>query len=143
MKFPKKASLCYTIPNMQQKIIERYFFFGLLLATFAFTFFIFRPFWVTLVLGISLSIVLYPVYEWLQRNRIPNWLASVLTVLFFIIVFFGPLLGIGAIVFNQSQDLYILLTDSGNTGQFIDSIETKINSFLPGGMVLDIHQKIE
>ncbi len=127
---------------MQTKLIERYFFFALLLTTFIFTFFIFRPFWVTLVLGLSLSIVLYPIYEWLTKKRLPSWLAALLTVIFFIIVFLGPILGIGVIVFNQSQDLYRIVTDTGNSAQFIDSIETQINNILPGNMVLDINQKI-
>src|SRR3989338_4305231 len=123
--FYKKASLCYTI-TMQTKVIERYFFFGLLVSTFIFTFFIFRPFWIVLVLGLSFAIVLYPVYEWFKRRRLPNWLSSFLTVLFFVVVLCGPLLGIGAIVFNQSQDVYHKVTNNGNAGPFLDSIETKV-----------------
>src|SRR3989344_2103820 len=69
MIFHKKASFCYTNPYMQTKIIEKYFFFGLLLSTFIFTFLIFRPFWIALVLGISFSIVLYPIYEWLNNGN--------------------------------------------------------------------------
>ena len=126
---------------MQTKIIERYFFFGLLLATFVFTFFIFRPFWIVLVLGLSFSIVLYPVYEWFNKRKLPNWLASFLTVFLFTVVLCGPLLGIGTLVFNQSQNVYHLVTDNGNTRPFMDSIETKINKILPEGMVFDINKK--
>lgn len=126
---------------MQTKIIERYFFFGLLLATFVFAFFIFRPFWIVLILGLSFSIVLYPMYEWLNRRHLPNWLASLLTVIFFIIVLCGPLLGIGAMVFNQSQNVYHLVTDNGNAKPLFHSIETKINKILPEGMTFDINKK--
>ncbi|MEK7539447.1 MAG: AI-2E family transporter [Patescibacteria group bacterium] len=126
---------------MQTKIIERYFFFGILLATFVFAFFIFRPFWIVLVLGLSFSIVLYPIYEWLNKRYLPSWLASLLTVIFFVVVLWGPLLGIGAIVFKQSQDVYYIVTDNGNTRPFLDSIETKINKILPSGMVFDINKK--
>ncbi len=126
---------------MQTKIIERYFFFGLLLATFVFTFFIFRPFWIVLVLGLSFSIVLYPVYEWLKKRKLPNWLASFFTVFLFTVVLCGPLLGIGTLVFNQSQNVYHLVTDNENTKPFMNSIETKINKILPEGMVFDINKK--
>ena len=126
---------------MQTKIIERYFFFGLLLTTFIFTFFIFRPFWVVLVLGLCFSIVLYPIYEWLTKRHLPNWLASLLTVIFFVIVVCGPLFGIGVLVFNQSQDVYHIVTDNGNTRPFLSAVETKINNILPNGMTFDINQK--
>ena len=126
---------------MQTKIIERYFFFGLLLTTFVFAFFIFRPFWIVLILGLSFSIVLYPIYEWLNKRKLPNWLASLLTVFFFLIVLCGPLLGIGAMVFNQSREVYRIVIDNGNARPFLDSIENKINKILPEGIVFDINKK--
>lgn len=126
---------------MNTKIIERYFFFGLLLTTFIFAFFIIRPFWVVLVLGLCFSIVLYPVYEWLKNRRLPNWLASFLTVLLFTIVLCGPLLGIGALVFKQSQEVYHTVISNGNTGPFMESIENRINKILPGSVVFDINQE--
>ena len=88
MKFHKKASFCYNYPYMQSKIIEKYFFFGLLSATIVFVFLIFRPFWIVLMLGASFSIVLYPVYKWLKKSHMPNWSASLLTLFFFIIFLF-------------------------------------------------------
>jgi len=126
---------------MQTKIIEKYFFFGLLLATLLFTFMIFRPFWVVLVLGVSFSIVLYPIYEWLHKKHLPNWLSAFITVLLFIIVLCGPLLGIGAVVFNQSQDVYRQVIDNGSTEPFLNTIEKRVNKILPKVMTFDINEK--
>ena len=112
-----------------------------LLATFVFTFLIFQPFWIVLVLGLSFSIVLYPIYEWLNKRRLPSSLASLLTVIFFIIVLCGPILGIGTVVFQQSQNLYHVVVDNGNAKPFLDSIETKVNKILPPGIVFDINKK--
>ena len=126
---------------MQTKVIEKYFFFGLLLATLVFTFLIFRPFWMVLVLGISFSIVFYPFYEWLHRRHLSPWLSSLLTVLIFIIILCGPLLGIGVLIFNQSQDLYRIVVDSGSAGPFMNSISDTINNFLPEGVTFDANQK--
>ncbi len=126
---------------MQTKFIERYFFFGLLLTTFVLTFFIFRPFWIVLTLGLSFSIVLYPVYEWLTERKLPNWLASFLTVIFFTVILCGPLLIIGTMVFNQSQDVYRIVADNGSARPFLDLIETKVNQVLPEGVAFDINKK--
>ena len=131
---------CYTTP-MQTKIIEKYFFFGLLLATLLFTFLIFRPFWAVLVLGISFSIVLYPVYEWLNKKHLPNWLSALFTVFLFILVICGPLLGIGAVVFDQSEDVYRQVVNNGNAEPFLSLIENKVNNILPDIMAVDINEK--
>ena len=133
---------CYNRTYMQTKIIERYFFFSLLFAVFIFSFFIFRPFWIVLVLGVSFSIVLYPVYEWLNKRKIPNWLSAFLTVLFFIIIIGVPLFGIGIIVFNQSQDAYQMIVSNVDSLSFIDSINNSVNSVLPEGISFDLHEKI-
>ncbi len=125
---------------MQTKIMERYFFFGLLFATLVFTFLIFRPFWAVLVLGISFSIVLYPIYEWLKK-RMANWVAAFLTVVLFTIVLCGPLLGLGFIVFNQSQDLYHNVVRSGDIGPFLNSLGSTINKFLPQETNFDMQAK--
>lgn len=127
---------------MQPKIIEKYFFFGLLFITFIFTFFIFRPFWIVLILGASFSIILYPIYEWLNKKLSTNWLSSLLTLFFFIIVLCIPLFGVGSIVFNQSQDLYHSVINNGDTFPFITSLGDKINEILPKGISFDINEKI-
>ena len=126
---------------METKIVEKYFFFGLLLATIIFSFFIFQPFWVVLTLGMSFAIVLYPLYEWFKKIKFPSWLASFLTVFLFTIVLCGPLLGIGTLVFNQSQDIYNNAIETGNVGPLLDSIEDKVNKILPIGVNLNIHEK--
>ncbi|HBB49397.1 TPA: hypothetical protein DEQ22_00655 [Candidatus Nomurabacteria bacterium] len=126
---------------MQTKIIEKYFFFGLLLATLIFTFLIFRPFWVVLILGISFSIVFYPFYEWLNGRHLPPWLSSLLTVLIFVVILCGPLLGIGVLIFNQSQDLYRIVVNNGSAGPFMNSISDTINNFLPEGVTFNAGEK--
>ena len=127
---------------MQTKFIERYFFFGLLLGTLLFTFMIFRPFWAVLVLGMSFAIVLYPVFEWFKKGKLPNWLASLLTVFLFVIVLCAPLLGIGTMVFNQTQNVYHLVVDGGNTKAFVDSVSNAINNILPDSITFNASEKI-
>ena len=61
---------------MPTKTIERYFFFGLLSITIVFTFFIFQPFWIVLVLGASFAVVLRPLYEWFRKIKFPPWIST-------------------------------------------------------------------
>ncbi|MFA5750685.1 MAG: AI-2E family transporter [Candidatus Paceibacterota bacterium] len=125
---------------MQTKIIERYFFFGLLLATLIFTFFIFQPFWIVLVLGACFAVILRPIYEWFKKIKFPSWLSSLLTVAFFTIIICGPLLGLGLIIFNQSQDLYNSLINGGSIPS-IESIDEYVQKLLPKGINFDLSEK--
>lgn len=128
---------------MQPKIVERYFFFGLMFVTLVFAFFIFRPFWIVLVLGASISIVLYPVYIWLNNKINRNWLASFFTLLFFLVVLCVPLFTVGTIVFNQSQNLYnSVVTNHGNAGPLMSSLGNKINKILPRGVSFNMNEKV-
>jgi predicted PurR-regulated permease PerM len=128
---------------MQQKSIEKYFFFGLLLATLVFTFFVFRPFWVTIILGVSFAIVLHPVYDWFESKRLPNWFSALITVLLFLIILCGPLLGIGVLIFNQSQDVYRVVVEDGGVKPFMASVDNTVNRILPSGVNVDINEKAE
>jgi predicted PurR-regulated permease PerM len=126
---------------MQTKIAERYFFFGLLLLTLIFTFLIFRPFWVVLVLGISFSIVLYPIYKWFNK-KLPNWVASLFTVILFTIILCGPLLAIGVIVFNQSENALHSFVSNGTNQPFLEGLNDTINRALPQGVDFDVKARV-
>lgn len=125
---------------MQSKIIERYFFFGLLIGTLILTFIIFQPFWMVLVLGTCFTVVLYPIYAWFTK-KMPDWLASLLTVIIFVIVLCGPLFGIGKVVFNQAQNTYQTVIKGENSGIFLSRIETTVNKYLPEGVVFNAQEK--
>jgi len=128
---------------MQTKIVERFFFFGLLLSTLIFTLMIFKPFWAVFILGISFSIILYPIYEWMKRKNMSDWLAALLTLLLFVVAFCGPLLGLGALLFTQSQNAYVVVSSNTNSSQFIDSINTSVAQFLPEGFTFDANEKLK
>ena len=94
-----------------------------------------------LVLGVSFSIVLYPIYKWLQTKKVPDSLSAFLTVLFFIIVLCGPLFGIGVLVFNQSQEVYNIVVNTKSSVPLLELIGNKINNILPTNIPFDINQK--
>lgn len=127
---------------MQTKIMERYFFFGLLFITLIFTFFIFRPFLIVLILGASFAVVLSPIQKWFQKHKFSNWLSSLITVLIFLILVCGPLFLIGATVFKQSQNVYQIVTDQNKIAPFMNNLHNSINESLPSGISFDLNQKI-
>jgi predicted PurR-regulated permease PerM len=127
---------------MQTKIIERYFFFGLLLATFIFTFMIFKPFWIVLLLGIAFSIVLYPMFKWFIKIRLPRWLASLLTVIIFTIIVLGPISGIGVLVFKQSQNFYEEVIAGESIQPLINTLDSNIQKVLPDGLNFNVKDKV-
>ena len=129
---------------MQTTSTEKYFLFVLLLITVIFTLLIFFPFLAMLVLAVAFAVVLDPVYLWIKKHLVKNisWLASLLTVIAFLICLCVPLFFIGKAVFIQTQDIYLNVISKGDSNHFITSIETSINKLLPVGFNFDIHAKI-
>jgi len=123
---------------------EKYFLFILLLIVVIFILFIFSPFLGMLVLSASFAVVLSPVYSWIKNHitRNVSWLASILTIIIFLLFLCTPLFFVGKSVFGQIQDIYLNIMTSGNSSHFIDSINSSINKFLPAGFDFDIHSKI-
>lgn len=127
---------------MQTKLIERYFFFGLLLATLVFSFMIFQPFLAIIIIAACFAVILYPLYNWLGNKGLPAWASSFLTMLFFIVVICGPVFGIIALVFDQTQDLYFSIVGSGNAWTFLENAERSINLVMPEGIEFDAESRI-
>jgi len=129
---------------MQITSTEKHFLFVLLLITIILTLFIFYPFLAMLVLSAAFAVVLNPVYLWIKKHLVKNisWLASVLTVILFLIGLCVPLFFIGKAVFVQTQDLYYNMISSGDSNRFIASIDSSINKLLPEGFSFDVHTKI-
>lgn len=134
------VDFCYTKHRMQTKNTEKYFILGLLLLTFIFSFFIFQPFWIVLVLGASFAIVLSPIHKWLQKIKIPNGIAAFITVLMFMLVLIVPVFSISSTIFNESQNVYYGVVANGNIGTFLNSVESRVNEVLPSGVAFSIQE---
>ena len=129
---------------MQISSTEKHFLFTLLLITIILTLLIIYPFLTMLILAASFAVILNPIYLWIKKYLVRNisWLASLLTVTIFILCLCIPLFFIGKEVFNQTQSLYSSVVISNNSGNFINSIDSSINKFLPTGFDFDVHSKI-
>jgi predicted PurR-regulated permease PerM len=123
--------------------IEKYFFLGLLLLSALLVVVIFFPYVSVIIIGISLAILLHPMYEKIKKYlpKGTNWLASLVTMLIFLFIIAIPLLFLGSIVFDQFQNLYSSLSVTGSK-PLLSNLAESINTFLPDGFSFDIQREI-
>ncbi len=135
--------MCYTSHMHGSKIIEKYFFFFLLLATASFVGMILFPFFRVIVIGISISVVLYPLYLWIQKHTSKkyNWIPSLLTTLVFLVGLCIPLYILGSILFNQFQSLYSSLSTT-SAQSILTTVGNSLNNLLPNGIAFDVQKEI-
>ncbi len=124
--------------------IERYFLFILLLITIVITLLILSPFLTMFILAAAFAVVLTPLYRWIKKKLTGNiaWLASILTVLIFLLFLCTPLFFVGKEIFSQTQEMYNNIVSSGNSNQFIESANLSINKWLPEGFDINLNSKI-
>lgn len=123
---------------------EKYFLFVLLLIVIVLTFFIFYPFLAIIILAAAFAVVLNPIYLFIKNHLVRKiaWLASLLTVIIFLVGLCVPLFFVGKAVLSQTQSLYNSIVLSGNSSHLVESINSSINKLLPTGFNFDIHTKI-
>jgi len=129
---------------MQITSTEKYFLFILLLITIVLTLLILSPFLAMLVLSAAFAVTLSPLYSFIKKHitRDISWLASIITIIIFLLFLCTPIFFVGKSVFGQIQNVYISLINSGNSSHFIESINSSINKVLPIGFDFDIYSKI-
>ncbi len=131
-------------PHMHTPSIEKYFLFSLLIIVTALTLAVFYPFITIIVLAAAFTVVLNPVYIWIKKHITGGieWLASLITVVLFLIVLCIPLLGVGTLVFNQTQQAYQSMIDNKGSDTFIQMIDISVNKIMPEGFTFDTQSKI-
>jgi len=123
---------------------EKHFLFVILLLSLALVFSIFYPFLGVFVIAIAFAVTLNPVYLWIKTHIVKNisWLASLITIIIFLLCLCVPLFFVGREVFNQIQQLYFNMMVSDSSGHFLESINDSINRFLPAGFNFDISTRL-
>ncbi len=129
---------------MQTKNIEKYFFLGFLTVVLLFTLILFKPFFPVIIVGAALSVVLHPLYTWFRQKLTKgiSWIASIITVVIFVIILLGPVLTLGALILNQTQDLFSSISTPGASNIFLEKINVSINHILPEGVGFQVEDKL-
>ena len=116
---------------MNRHILEVGFFAVMLIGVILLTIFIFEPFWGALALGAVFAIVFYPAYELILKsiNNRKN-IASLLTLIIFVLAVFLPLIFFGSLVFQEAT---ILAQTETTTflGEKVIDLKVYIESVLP------------
>ncbi len=120
---------------MPEQSIRKYFFFGLFLLGTILTVIILWPFAKVLVLSVALSAVLHPIYMRIKKYVKFSWLASLLTVIIFLIVLCVPIYIVGTMVFNQSQTMAAWVAAHGGLDNITKIFNKSIHNVFPGGAI--------
>lgn len=107
------------------------FFYLLLLAVGALTFYIFLPYFITLAMATTFAVVCQPLYQAIRRivkNR--DAIAALITILITAILVLAPLTLLGMKVVQEAATLYDSINEEGTltSGNFIGTIEEMIES---------------
>ena len=129
---------------MKARVMEKNFFYSLLILVGILCSVVFWPFLTTLIVSISLSVVLYPIYTFFN-NKVTNntpWLSSLLTIVCFVIVLGVPAFFIGGMVFDQAQELYATFTSHGGSQPYIAQLSSTLSKVVPIEMVSGLEEKL-
>lgn len=116
---------------MSDRKPQLYFLLAILAGTFILVFFIFRPFLYALVLAMVFATVLQPVYQKIvgfTRGR--QELAALATILIIVAFIFTPLIFLGVQIFQEAQQLYSSLTESGGKNTVLNIFNSLLTSSL-------------
>ena len=129
---------------MKTASVEKYFLFILMALAIVLALAIFYPFLTVVILSAAFAVVLHPLYLWIRNHMTKGiaWIASLVTVIIFIIALCGPLFLIGKAVFHQTQEAYSSISKTQNTNTVIKKIDTSINKVMPTGFKFDTHAKV-
>lgn len=117
---------------MQGAFIKKYFFAILLLTVLLLAAILLWPLLTTIVMSIVLSVLFYPLYKKiLGKIKYPS-IASLLTVLVFVITLCVPIAIIGTVVFNQAQDVYAWIVAHGALDGVIGRLDAFLVQTFPG-----------
>ncbi len=116
---------------MDASLVRKYFFSALLVVSVGLGLVLFWPFLKIIALAAVFSVLLHPIYRWLQRRIKVKALASVLTILTFIILVCIPLYFIVTILVRQSQSMYLWLSTMGVIGTTAHHVSLWLHHVFP------------
>jgi predicted PurR-regulated permease PerM len=120
---------------------EKYFLYILLASSLVLTFFIFLPFLVPLIFGVSFAVLLHP---WFRRMlRVLGGrrsLSAFITILSFIIIICIPIAGIGFVGYQETQSM--LLGDSALLAPSASQVLQGLQEKLPQWLDINVQEQV-
>lgn len=128
---------------MSDRKPQLYFLLILLAGIFVLAFFIFRPFLYALILAAVFAVVFQPIHQKIVgfvRGR--QGLAALITILIVIIFIFTPLIFLGIQIFQEAQQLYLMLIEGNGKDiilNFLDALLDSFQNYLPATQEFSIN----
>lgn len=120
---------------MHESFVKKYFFSILLFTALILGVILFWPFLTTILLGIVVSVLFFPLYQKLHKKIKSSSIASILTVSAFIIILCLPLFFIATVVFNQAQNLYVWILQEGAFNSLMATGNMYVAQIFPGTVI--------
>lgn len=120
---------------MHESFTKKYFFSILLFVSLILGVILFWPFLTTILLGIVVSVLFFPLYQWLEKKIGSPSIASIITVSAFVIILCIPLFFIATVVFNQAQNLYTWITQEGALTGLMAEGNVFLTRMFPGSAI--------
>ncbi len=116
---------------MDASLVRKYFFSALLVVSIGLGLVLFWPFLKVIALAIVFSVLLHPLYRWLQRRVKFPALASILTLICFIVIICVPIYFVGVVVLHQSQNMYQWLVANGSLTDMAHHVSLWLHHIFP------------
>jgi predicted PurR-regulated permease PerM len=120
---------------MDKQKLQSYFLLAILLITVVLSFFIFRPFLLTIILAIIFAVVFEPIHKKIVNfTHGRNNLSALLTVFIILLFIFTPLFFLGMQIFHEASHLYTYFSNNGGSDGIFhigSNFVNKFQDFLP------------
>jgi len=120
---------------MRNRKPQFYYLLTLLLGTILLVFFIFRPFFYSIVIAIVFAVVFKPVHQKvLGCTRGRRSMAALITAVMIVIIILVPIILLGMQIFNEAQLLYVSITEGGGKDNLLNAVRKLviyIQRFIP------------
>jgi len=126
---------------MKKHTFEMGFFYTVLILSFVFLFFVFKPFITPLFLALVFASVFYPVHQKiLSRLKGRRGISAILSTLLLLLIIIVPLVVVAMLMLSETINVYNNLSQNGfgAVGRFIDTVNTVIVKFLPQSFAFDL-----
>ncbi len=112
-----------------------YYLLALLLGTILLVFFIFRPFFFSIIIAMVFAVVFQPVHKRVLRiTRERRSVAALITTVIIVIIILVPVILLGMQIFNEAQLLYVSITEGGGKDNLFNTVRKLafyIQRFIP------------
>lgn len=130
---------------MEHQRVRETFFIALFLGAVILSFFIFKPYLITLAVTSTIAVIVQPIYRFLLKSfKGREGIAAFVTAAATVLVVLAPLTFVTLQIIRESTQLYGNVSDGDSTlsFQFLRDIEAMIRSYIPGVSIPPLEQYV-